>query len=165
MIIAQLGKFKQICDELEIDFKKKDTFTQRIFIQKFFYFLSKLGLDLKSKYEFFSHGPYSSQISDMYDTLLRISEKDLELLPNGVISEPENTRVQKTKILIERWGNDMKSLELYSSILYINNDMYIKDKNKKEIMKIMKSLKPNLYTDKTFEKAYNELVTEGLINK
>ena len=78
MSINNIIRFKEICDKLEIKIDPPDSFNKRFIVQKIFYFLKKLGINLETQYNFFTYGPYSSNISDYYDTIISLSDQELK---------------------------------------------------------------------------------------
>ena len=164
MTIANIIKFKQIKDKLKLDLKSKNDFESRFFIQKTFYFLCKLGIDLDIKFNFYAYGPYSQDLTDFLLTVQKFPVKELENLSNYELTNEEETILQKVKSILKNWGGDLRKLELYASVLYILKDMYIKDRNMEKVKETLKKLKPDLFEDKKFQQAIEDLLNEGLID-
>jgi len=160
--IDKIIKFKKICDILEIETKGTYDFERRLMIQKMFYFLQKLGLDLGIKYNFHTYGPYSADISDIYATLNQ-NHKSVDCLPDIEFSNEEIEIIKKLKEILLNWGKDLKELEFYSSVLYIYQDMYIKNQNRKRLIQAVRKFKPNLFNKFNIEKILDDLKKQGLL--
>lgn len=163
MSIQKIVKFKKICDILEIETKGSDDFERRLIIQKMFYFLQKLGLDLDIKYNFYKYGPYSPDLTDMYYSVLNLNRQKLEYFPDIDFSQKENEILIKLKKIFQLWGGNIKELEFYASVLYIYEDMYIKDQNKQKLIQVVRKFKPDLFRAFDIEKALRDLKTQGLL--
>lgn len=165
MSFDQIIKFKKICEMLGITLKEKDNFNKRFLIQKTFYFGIKLGIDLDLKFEFYKYGPYSSYLTDIYYSVLEIPEDALEGLSNIHITSEEIKIIEILKRILNKWKSNLKKLEYYASLLYVFEDMYIKNQNLERVQETIKKLKPALYKNMDFKHAIRELQSEGFIEK
>jgi len=164
MSIKTIIKFKQICDYLNIDLKIGG-FEKRLVLQKIFYLLKKKGLDIDTKFNFYKYGPYSPDLTDIYYSLLDVSEDIFQSLPNIELRKEEREILNRMQEIYSKWGKDLKKFEFYASVLYIYKDMYIKDKNNERIKEVVKKLKPDLFKKYNFEEILDELVKEGFIEQ
>jgi uncharacterized protein YwgA len=165
MSIQTIIKFKQICDHLNIDLKIEEDFKKRLIIQKLFYFLTKMGLDLNIKFNFYKYGPYSPDLTDIYYSLIDIPQEIYKTLPNIELKENEREILQQMKALYSNWSIDLKRFEFLASVLYIYKDMYIKDKSREKIEAVVKKLKPKLFKKYNLEETLDELKKEGFIEE
>ncbi|MEJ2248405.1 MAG: hypothetical protein P8Y70_03615 [Candidatus Lokiarchaeota archaeon] len=165
MSIKTIIKFKQICDHLSIDLKIQEDFEKRLIIQKVFYFLNKMGLELNTKFNFYKYGPYSPDLTDIYYSLAEIPEETYQTLPEIELKEEELEILQRVKNLYVNWGKDLKKFEFLASVLYIYKDMYIKNKDNEKIKNVIMKLKPDLFTKYNFEEILEELRKEGFIEE
>ncbi|MBY8981766.1 MAG: hypothetical protein KGD57_02380 [Candidatus Lokiarchaeota archaeon] len=164
MTIKNIIKFKKICDLLNIETNAKEDFYQRLILQKLFYFLQKLGLDLEIKYNFYKYGPYSPDLTDIYYTIMELSEQDFNYFPEIKLTDEEMKIINKLNNIYIKWGNNIDKLEFYASVLYIYTDMYVKNQNKECIKKIVNNFKPKLYIKFNFEEVLEELKVQGFLN-
>lgn len=164
MTLTSIIKFNEICKKLDIDIKKEeDNFDKRILIQKIFYFLSKQGINLDVKYNFYKFGPYSSELTDYYYTLMEYNNAEISKIHKIEFDKEEELKIKKIKALFLKWKKDLVFLEFLASFLFIFKDMYIKDKNTEKIKETLKYLKPEIFNEKIYQKVQNELREEGLI--
>lgn len=163
MSIQKIIKFKKICDFLEIETKGSDDFERRLIIQKLFYFLQKLGLDLEIKYNFYKYGPYSPDLTDMYYSVLNLNQQNLDHFPDIEFSTKEKEIIDKLKNIFQYWGKNIRELEFYASVLYICEDMYIKNQNKQKLFQVIKKFKPELFKRFNIDKTIEDLKKQGLL--
>jgi len=161
--IQRIVKFKKICDILEIETKGSDDFERRLVIQKMFYFLQKLGLDLEIKYNFYKFGPYSPDLTDIYYSIINLNQQNLDYFPDIEFSNKEKEILNKLKKIFQNWGKDIKELEFYASVLYIYEDMYIRNQNQQKLIQVIKKLKPDLFKAFNVEKTIEDLKEQGLL--
>ncbi|MBN1215256.1 MAG: hypothetical protein JXA99_07400 [Candidatus Lokiarchaeota archaeon] len=163
MSIDNIIKFKKICDLLNINTNAKEDFSKRLVLQKLFYLLQKLGLNLEIKYNFYKYGPYSSDLTDIYYTIMNLSQKDFNYFPEVSFSEEELNIIHKLNTIYQEWGNNIDKLEFYTSVLYIYTDMYLKNQNKDCIKKIVNKYKPRLFIKYNFDEVLEDLKIQGFL--
>jgi uncharacterized protein YwgA len=132
-----------------------EKFGGRLLLQKKIYLLQELGLNLGYGFNFYIHGPYSSQLaSDGFKVQL-----NEEMVDNNSLSESEAFRKLES---IEKGHEGEESwFELLGAIVYLNKERSL---NKEEIEAFVKDKKSYLYKKTLFDEAYNKLIKEGIIS-
>jgi len=162
--VINIIKFKKICDFLGIETEAKEDFTKRLVLQKLFYFIQKLGIDLDIKYNFYKYGPYSPDLTDIYYSVMNLTKQEFNYFPDITFTKQERIIIDKLNNIYKKWGNDIDKLEFYASVLYIYKDMYIKNTDKEGVKKVVNKLKPKLFSKFNFEEVLEELKFQGFLN-
>ncbi len=166
MTLESIVKFKEICKKLNINISKdEDNFEKRVYIQDTFYLLNKLGVNLEVKYSFYKFGPYSPDLTDYYYAIMEYTDDEITEILDLELNKQEVSKVEKIQKMLYKWRTDSKFLEILVNLLFINKDMYIKNKDNEKIKETLKSLRSELFEEELYLKALNELVKEGLIEK
>ena len=139
--------------------------TDRIILQKIFYFLKKFDLQLPYNFNFYKHGPYSSYLTNVYYQLDNYSEIVRD--DSYIISEVERKKLDLAKDFIDPFKNDAIKLEYYASVLYIFTDIFFfKSAEGIDTARINKirELKPELFEIYGLDDSISRLRAFNLIN-
>jgi len=161
-MISQVSKFIHICKSLGQNYSIS-YFYQRKKIQKIFYILKQFGLEYDVIFNWYKHGPYSSQLADIYYQTKDFKESYLN--SNFDLIEKEIQTIEKTRDFVEKLENNNRKLEYYASILFVIKDMIFFDseKNESSIEQKIKELKPTLYSHDSYLNALNDFRAFNLI--
>jgi len=162
LILDQVSRFIHICNSLGLDYSIS-SFYQRKRIQKIFYILKQFGLKFDISFNWYKHGPYSPQLSDIYYQAQDFKKSYIN--SNFELLERDIQTIEKARPFIEKLKNYNKKLEYYASILFIIKDMIFFDseKNDSSIEKKIRELKPTLYSHDSYLDTLNDFKTFNLI--
>lgn len=162
LILDQISKFTLICNNLELDYSIS-YFSQRKRIQKILYILKQFGLKFEVDFNWYKHGPYSPQLSDIY-----FQAQDLKrdyIYSNFNLSKRDIQIIENAKPFIEKLKDNNEKLEYYASILFIFKDMifFNSKKNDSSIEQKIREFKPALYSHDSYIHALNDFRSFNLI--
>ncbi len=140
-------------------------FDKRRLIQKMFYFLIKLGFNLKLKYNFYKYGPYSPNLADIYYESFEIAKAQIDVISDYNFSNQDRIALENLKGLFRKWGNNIKKWEYFSSLLYIHEDMYFQNWNIQNVISTITRKKPFLFDIYKLDNPLQELKNLGLLKK
>jgi len=139
--------------------------TDRILLQKIFYFLKKFDLELPYNFNFYKHGPYSPYLTDIYYQLDNYSEIVRD--DSYTISEAERKKLDLAKDFLDPFKNDVDKLEYYASLLYIFTDMFFFESAERidsARRNKIRTLKPQLIEKYGIDEPISRLRNFNLIN-
>jgi len=120
-IKRDLVKFMYFCRYLGI-IPSIASISDRIILQKIFYFLKKFGIPLPYTFNFYKYGPHSSYLTDVYNQLDNYSEFIRD--NNYTIKNNEQDYLKLAKEFLEPIKNNADKLEYYASVLFVYSDMF-----------------------------------------
>jgi len=158
LLLDQVSRFIHICNDLGLDYSISYLY-QRKRVQKIFYILRQFGLKFDVSFNWYKHGPYSPELSDIYYQAQDFKTSNFELL------ERDFQTIEKARPFIEKLKYHNKKLEYYASILFVIKDMIFFDseKNDSSIEKKIRELKPTLYSHDSYLNALNDFKAFNLI--
>jgi hypothetical protein len=163
-IAKRIKRFRLACAGLGLDPRGIGTFEDRLIIQKAFYLLSKVGLDLGVEYAFYRYGPYSRALTDLYYTSAQVPDEWLDLGGGTGLEEGELEAVRAVKGALSELGGP-ESLEFHASALYVLEDMYLPERDAKAVEGEMQRLKADLCRRFDPQGALSKLAELGLLGK
>jgi len=142
--------FKKITG-LELDMRK---YSHRLMVQKLVYLLQAARVNFGYSFNWYVKGPYCTELANDCFEFSETKEKS-----EVVLHENEEKIVNSLKQNFKSEVNDDKKLELLGSLVYIENQMDIKGKDK--VIQKLISLKP-WYDPKDIEEAIDKIYKSDL---
>ena len=144
-----------------------DTLVERKLLQKRIYFLQEFGVDLGYSFGFHVYGPYSPELTEDAYFLKRQMEQAPDTLERSELSSSEQDALTPTiKFLVKYEGDEVKTaywLELLSSLHFLWNFSYIKDKTKEKVFNRLIE-KKRIRNPDDLETAWTHLAKYGLVS-
>jgi len=140
-----------------VNFKNfSKNFDERLILQKTVYFLQIFGLNLGYFFNWYIHGPYSTDLAkDGY-----ILEKKINTIPKMKITD-ENLKksLEKFNFFLDKYKNNPAQLEILASINFLHK-LAKKKPEIKNIIIIQKNFKENEFNSAWLYLEKNNLISE-----
>ncbi|MCD4845084.1 MAG: hypothetical protein K8R25_11425 [Methanosarcinales archaeon] len=162
--MANKTVLSKVLEIMELGKPDMSTFDNRIRLQKIIYLLQSSGMSMGYGYNWYVKGPYSSPLThDLYE--IAESTEIYENNENIKFKDHEKivSNLEKFRVFLGEYADNVKYLEVFTSIHYINEAMFSGKGDQARLKDKLLEAKPSLgdtpNIDDIISKAYEKLQT------